>query len=279
MRTRAALDRPRQGALRTVAAQPSDAPAAVDVEHEGIVYRVAIKRVATARRFTLRVRAATQDAVLTMPPRASLRTARAFAERHAAWIGTRLTALPRPLLIGPGAVLPLRGIDHLVVERRGLRAGVFVEPAPGADGEQPRLVVSTTGRRAKGLLETYLRQEAHRDLTAAALKLQDRFGLSFTKITIRETRSRWGSCSSRGSLNFSWRLILAPPFVLDYLVAHEMAHLDHMDHSPAFWALTRRLAPDMERAEAWLKSHGARLHRYAFGDDAGGPAVTAGGER
>jgi predicted metal-dependent hydrolase len=79
---------------------------------------------------------------------------------------------------------------------------------------------------------------------------------------LRDTSSRWGSCSAKGALNFSWRLILAPPFVLDYLAAHETAHLRHHDHSDRFWALTKSLCPEMERAEAWLKAHGAHLHRY-----------------
>ena len=84
------------------------------------------------------------------------------------------------------------------------------------------------------------------------------------RIAVRDTRSRWGSCSSKGTLSFSWRLVLAPPFVLDYLVAHEVAHLAHMNHSAAFWALARRLAPRMPEAELWLKVHGPVLHRYAL---------------
>ena len=83
---------------------------------------------------------------------------------------------------------------------------------------------------------------------------------------MRDTVSRWGSCSATGALNFSWRLILAPPFVLDYLAAHEVAHLSHLNHSPKFWALARKLSPDTDRAEAWLKAHGASLHRFGSSD-------------
>ena len=82
------------------------------------------------------------------------------------------------------------------------------------------------------------------------------------RISLRDTSSRWGSCSSTGALNFSWRLILAPPDVLDYLAAHEVAHIVHMNHSPMFWKLARRLYPDTDRAEAWLRAHGADLHRF-----------------
>ena len=87
-------------------------------------------------------------------------------------------------------------------------------------------------------------------------------GVKPRRIVLRDTVSRWGSCSSTGGLNFSWRLILAPPFVLDYLAAHEVAHIVHMNHSPLFWKLTRRLHPGTDRAEVWLKVHGASLHRF-----------------
>ena len=82
------------------------------------------------------------------------------------------------------------------------------------------------------------------------------------RVTLRDTRSRWGSCTAQGALNFSWRLVLAPPHVLDYLAAHEVAHLVHMDHSPAYWAVAERLAPDLVVSEAWLKANGAGLHRF-----------------
>jgi predicted metal-dependent hydrolase len=87
-------------------------------------------------------------------------------------------------------------------------------------------------------------------------------GRPVARITLRDTRSRWGSCTARGALNFSWRLVMAPPHVLDYLAAHEVAHRVHMDHSEAFWAVCARLSPDLARAEAWLKAHGPSLHRF-----------------
>jgi len=104
--------------------------------------------------------------------------------------------------------------------------------------------------------------EAKRDLAAAVKRHTDALGIPARSITVRDTRSRWGSCSAQGSLNFSWRLVLAPPFVLDYLAAHEVAHLKEMNHSPQFWRVAHALCPRLEEAERWLKRNGADLHRY-----------------
>ncbi len=229
------------------------------VEHEGMTHRVLVKRVATARRLTLRVRSADGTAVLTMPPRTSLKTAQAFAERHAQWIGTRLAALPDRILLQPGTILPLRGIDHrITLDPTTLRrCQVGLNP----EGE-PLLRLSPRAADPAGIVLQFLMSEARRDLVTAVARHAAAVGKPVARITLRDTRSRWGSCSSRGALNFSWRLILAPPLVLDYLAAHEVAHLVHMDHSDKFWSVTRSLAPETDAAEAWLKRHGPGLHRY-----------------
>ena len=108
----------------------------------------------------------------------------------------------------------------------------------------------------------FFKREARRDLEAAVARHTVALGLPARGVGLRDPVSRWGSCSATGSLNFSWRLVMAPPFVLDYLAAHEVAHLVHLDHSPRFWALTRSLSSDVDRAEAWLTRQGAQLHKY-----------------
>ena len=236
---------------------------AFEVVHDNVAYRVAIKRVGSARRFTLRVRAATSDAVLTMPASASLRTARSFAERHAHWIGTRLRTLPGPIPLRAGLVLPVRSVDHTIVHHpigEGARGRAQIRLPEGCT---PEIHVMADEDSVGRLVEALLRREALDDLRTAADRHARAVGRSFSRIVVRDTRSRWGSCSARGTLSFSWRLILAPPLVLDYLVAHEVAHLCHMNHSAAFWAVTERLAPQIEEAEAWLKRNGQALHRYA----------------
>ena len=229
-----------------------------DIAHDGETYRVALKRVATSRRFTLRVRTATRDVVLTIPTRSSLKAAREFAERHAAWIGTRLARLPAPIAFEPRAVMPLRGVDHRIVHRPGERGGVWLE----ASERGPLICVSGERPHVARRVTDFLKREARTDLEAAVTRHSKQLGVKPRRIVLRDTVSRWGSCSSTGGLNFSWRLILAPPFVLDYLAAHEVAHIVHINHSAPFWKLARRLHPGTDRAEVWLKVHGASLHRF-----------------
>ena len=245
--------------LRLLQSRSPAAPVShFDVEHGGATYRVALKRVPSARRFTLRVRGATRDVVLTMPARSSLKAAREFAERHAAWIGVRLARLPRPVAFAPGSLTPLRGVDHRIVHRPEARGVVWIEQRESG----PAICVAGDRAHLARRVGDYLKREARRDLEAAVARHARTLRIETRRITLRDTTSRWGSCSSTGGLNFSWRLILAPPFVLDYLAAHEVAHFVHLNHSPAFWKVTRRLFPDTDRAEAWLRTHGAALHRF-----------------
>jgi predicted metal-dependent hydrolase len=236
----------------------------LDVSHCGKTYRVALKRIASARRFTLRVRAATRDVVLTMPPRGSVTGARNFIERHAAWIGARLQRLPAPMPFGGGEIVPIRGVNHRIVERPRQRGNVWVEPVAKAvaDITLPRLCVGAERGHVARRVKDFLMREAKRDLEAAVNRHAAKLGVKPRKISLRDTTSRWGSCSSTGALSFSWRLIMAPSYVLDYLAAHEVAHLVHLNHSPSFWKIVARLSTHVDGAEAWLKAHGAGLLRF-----------------
>lgn len=241
----------------------------LDISHAGETYRINLRRIVSARRFTLRVRAATQDVVLTMPARGSLAEAGAFASRHVAWIGARLRRLPERIGFTPGESIPLRGTLLKITHRPAERRGVWIEDAATSlwDGARPMLCVGAEAPHVPRRVQDFLILEAKRELRAAVARHAKKLGVVPAKITLRDTKSRWGSCSSLGSLNFSWRLIMAPHFVLDYLAAHEVAHLRHMNHSPAFWAAVSLMTPDTERAEAWLKAQGSSLHR--FGADKG----------
>jgi predicted metal-dependent hydrolase len=207
----------------------------------------------------LRIHAATREVVLTMPPRGSLKEARAFAERHGGWIAARLRRLPVAVPFRHGTMVPIRGLDHRIDHRRGARGTVWSEIAPDGvgllcvAGEAPHV-----GRR----VADHLKREAKRDLEAASRRYAARLGIAVKRVSIRDQASRWGSCSATGVLSYSWRLILAPPFVLDYLAAHEVAHLIEMNHSPRFWRTVLGICPDTRRAKAWLDAHGAELHRY-----------------
>jgi hypothetical protein len=250
--------------LRRAAAPPA-ASSHITLTHDGETIVVAVRRTPTARRFTLRVRFAARDAVLTMPQRASMQDACDFARRNAAWIATRLNRLPETIPFAPGAIVPLRGVDHQLVHAPERRGTVWTEARKDA-GAAFALCVAGQAAHMRRRVTDYLRREARRDLEAAVMRHTHALNLAPARVSLRDPISRWGSCSATGNLNFSWRLILAPSFVLDYLAAHEVAHLVHLDHSSRFWALARRLSPDVERAEAWLVAHGAHLHKYGAGD-------------
>jgi predicted metal-dependent hydrolase len=243
---------------------PPSSPAhdRLDVAHEGRTYSVSLKRVTGARRFTLRVRAATRDVVLTMPSRGSMSAARDFAQRHAAWIAARLHRLPQPIPFRNGSIIPIRGDDHLIVHTEATRGGIEVNAIKVGDSMSRMLQVSCGEDYVPRRVGDYLKREAKHDLEAAVRHHTKQLGFAARRVTVRDTTSRWGSCSASGSLNFSWRLVMAPAFVLDYLAAHEVAHLVHMNHSDKFWELTRQLAPSTDRAETWLKAHGTALHRF-----------------
>jgi predicted metal-dependent hydrolase len=232
---------------------------------EGETVSVRIRRNTQARRYTLRIHAATRDVVLTMPKRGSIREAKAFAERQAAWIAVRLKRLPGATPFAHGAVVPLRGVAHRIEHRPGARGTVWAEC--GDDGAQLLCVAGGKPHVARRVRD-YLKREAKRDLESASRAAAAALGVTLTRVSVRDQTSRWGSCSTSGVLSYSWRLILAPPFVLDYLAAHEAAHLVEMNHSVKFWRTVERICPDFRRAKAWLDAHGTDLHRYGAENEA-----------
>jgi predicted metal-dependent hydrolase len=243
--------------------RPSE-PQAIEVVCDGAIHLVRLRRHRRARRYTLRVIAVTREAVLTMPPRGSFREACEFAEKNRAWIAARLGRLPKAAPFTHGTQFPLRGLVHAIVHRRYARGTVWTE----IDRNGGRLLcVAGHSEHVPRRITDHLKREAKHDLEAAVARYAERLGVTVWRITIRDQASRWGSCSTTGALSFSWRLILAPRYVLDYLAAHEVAHLLEMNHSPRFWRLLSRLCPDMERAKAWLDVHGTDLHRYGIEPD------------
>ncbi|MCC7348759.1 MAG: M48 family metallopeptidase [Variibacter sp.] len=232
---------------------------AIEVVFERQVYLVRLRRHRQARRYTLRIQAATREVVLTLPPRGTVKEAYAFAKQHGGWIATRLGRLPQAVPFAHGMTVPLRGVSHRVVHRRGVRGTVWVEEDGGG---RPLLCVAGEAAHVSRRVADYLRRQAKRDLETASRRYAAKLGVQIKRITIRDQISRWGSCSTTGALSYSWRLIMAPSHVLDYLAAHEVAHLIEMNHSPRFWRLVEKLCPHIERAKVWLDAHGTDLHRY-----------------
>ncbi|WP_374213614.1 M48 family metallopeptidase [Jannaschia sp. LMIT008] len=215
---------------------------------------VTLRRSARARRMTLRVGRSDGRVTLTVPQGMADAQARAFADGHAGWIARQVAAVPPPRTVRVGGTLPVAGREVPVIAGGGRSArwtGAVVS-VPDDDRAGPRVA-------------TLLRRMARDRLVEAAGRHAVALGRTHGRVTLRDARSRWGSCSGRGDLMFSWRLILAPPEVLDYVAAHEVGHLAHMDHSPRFWACVERLMPDYAPRRAWLRRHGAALHAIDFG--------------
>jgi predicted metal-dependent hydrolase len=256
--------------LRSLLFRRPAEPRTIEVPFDGAVYRVRLRRHRQARRYTLRIQAATREAVLTLPARGSIKEATAFAGKHGAWIAARLGRLPEPVSLQHGTVVPLRGVPHRIVHRPGVRGTVWTEQ-DGSDGSHLLCVAGDAAHTARRVID-FFKREVRRDVESASRRYALALGVTIKRIGVRDQVSRWGSCSTSGVLSYSWRLIFAPPYVLDYLAAHEVAHLVEMNHSPRFWRLVERLYPDLRRAKAWLDVHGKDLHRYGEPEGGGHPA-------
>lgn len=218
---------------------------------------VVLKPSPRARRLSLRVSRLDGRVTMSIPRGASRREAVRFVQERADWIRTHLADRPAELRPRPGGTVLLEGREVALIASGGRAARI-------EDGaiHLPLSAPEKTGARLAALLKTLARDR----LATASDRYAAQVGRTYASLTLRDTRSRWGSCSSRGGLMYSWRLIMAPPEVLDYVAAHEVAHLVHMDHSRAFWAQVERLCPDYARHRVWLRDHGADLHRYRFRD-------------
>lgn len=238
-------------------------PEAITLEIAGREQRIALRANPRAQRYILRVPADGGPPVLTVPRGGSLATARDFAQRQRGWLAGRLGERPEAVPFAQGGVIPLRGAAHRIVAAGGLRGLVRAEPAAEREDEAiGHLLVPGAAEHIARKLTDWLKREARRDLERAVARHAAALGRAPLGLTLRDTRSRWGSCTADGRLSFSWRLVLAPPSILDYVAAHEVAHLAEMNHGPRFWAHCRRLAPHTEEARDWLKREGGRLHLY-----------------
>jgi len=222
---------------------------------------VEVRRHPGARRLTLRVSRTRRAIIVTLPVQCDLGEAGSFISRNIEWVRERLDSLPRPVPFCDGALLPLRGEFHRVVVAGKREPGRVVQRQTSEIG-LPELHVSGRREHAARRLRDWLFEEARRDLDARVLHHARTLGVAPKRITVRDQSTRWGSCSTTGVLSFSWRLILAPARILDYVAAHEAAHLKEMNHGPQFWALVAHTMPTMKEAKRWLQLYGLDLHQY-----------------
>ena len=229
------------------------------MEIDGETIDVKIVENPRTTRLTLRLVPASktgESLKVTVPPRTPDGEIDAFLERNRNWAAARLSRLPKVIRIEDGATIPLRGEPHRIIHSGQKRGIVSI----GQDEHGPVIRVHGDPKFIGRRVADFLKRQARQELTAAVSRHSTSLGVKAKSITLRDTTSRWGSCSSTGALNFSWRIILAPPQVLDYLAAHEVAHLREMNHSDRFWDLVESICPDMKKHRSWLRTHGAELH-------------------
>lgn len=215
---------------------------------------VELKRNARARRMTLRVSRLDGRVTLSVPKRLKETEARAFAEEKAAWIRQQLDGRPEIQTPQIGVAMLFEGRTYPVIAGTG-RAAKFTGDAFSVPG-----TADATPRKIAALLKLLARDR----LVVASDRYARALDVDYSAIQLRDTRSRWGSCSSQGKLMYSWRLVMAPPEVLNYVAAHEVAHRREMNHSQAFWDLVAQIYPDYAVPRRWLRENGNQLHAWQF---------------
>ncbi len=202
----------------------------------------------------LRVDGKAGGLVMTLPKRTGLAEALRFAQASSSWITGQLEKRVPTFTMATGAEILLRGEPHRIVVLPAKRGLVICD--------QGTLQVPGGEIHAARRLRDELKKRAMAELTLASHRYAQAMATVFSAIVVRDQKSRWGSCSASGTLSYSWRLILAPPFVLDYVAAHEVAHLREMNHGPRFWRLVLTHCPNAKAAKQWLKQNGRQIHNY-----------------
>lgn len=215
--------------------------------------RIEWRRNRRARRVSLRIDPCGGGVVVTLPMRAGRGAGVALLMNHADWVASRLAALPDAVPFTDGTSVNIGDVPHRIRHVPESRGGAWLQ-----DGE---LLVAGSAEFLRRRVMDFLRAEALRRLSALVLVKTATLGVTARRIAVKDTRSRWGSCAADGSLAFSWRLVMTPESVQDYVAAHEVAHLKYINHGARFWNLVDRLTPHASTAIPWLRAEGFRLLR------------------
>ena len=206
-----------------------------------------------AKRLTLRIDEKNRRAVLTIPKYCSRKRALSFLRQHRDWITNMLARLPQPKYFTNGAEFEFFGVKYTVQHIENQRGGKLANN------------VLTIGGKLEFLhrrVSDFLKQQTLKRLSAMSVDKAKTLGCRITSVSIKDTKSRWGSCSTLGNINYNWRISMAPLNVINYLVCHEISHLKHPNHSPEFWQTVAMLCPDYEQSRHWLKVRGKTLYQY-----------------
>lgn len=231
---------------------------------DGKTVEVSLRANPRARRYIVKVDPTTGEVLVTAPNSRSLTEALDFAKKEKDWIAGMLANVPAPIELNLGAPILYRGVLHVLLRAGAPEGGMLRGPVWIDDAALlPTIRVSGRDEHVPRRVRDWLKAEARRYIGERVTEYSKSLDVRAKRVTIRDTTSRWGSCSSLNYLSFSWRLVMAPAYVLDYVVAHEVAHLRELNHEPSFWSLVDKLVPHTKRSQAWLDEHGATLYRYA----------------
>lgn len=228
-----------------------------EITVDGNPISVFVKENDRARRLIMRLAPGGAAVKVTVPSHVGDEEIETFVEKNRAWIATRIGRLPDRVKLAPGSNILFRGVEHRIEATGNLRG--IVETAVNGSG-QPVIRVPGEAEAIGKKLLVWLKREARKDLDQAVMRHCEKIAVRPKRLRITDTTSRWGSCSTTRTLSFSWRIIMAPPEILDYLAAHEVAHLVEMNHSARFWNLTRKLCPGTDTHKNWLRVNGSKLH-------------------
>jgi predicted metal-dependent hydrolase len=204
-----------------------------------------------AKKMKLKFDALSGCGVVTVPTFCSKLEAFRFAGRHRDWLEAQKKSSPQKVLLMPGNVIPFLGDEKIIHHKKDNSSGVEIT--------QEHIIVGGPIEGFPVRLENYLKKTAGKYIEPIAAQFAETAGVRYKKIQIRDTKSRWGSSSTTGTLSFSWRLIMTPPDILKYVVAHEIAHIREMNHSAAFWSQVDQLVENAKPARRWLRSEGQAL--------------------
>ncbi len=224
------------------------------IDIDGVNIVLTIRRNARCRRMVIRLTSDGAGVILTLPPRAGEPSALRFVESSKDWIAKTMGARAPVVKFADGQTVLFQGGPHRIRATGGKRGIV--------SRAQDEIIVPGDAVHVPRRLQDWLKAQAKLELTQASHFYAAAMGVKFRKLTLRDQNTRWGSCSSGGDLSYSWRLILAPADVLDYVAAHEVAHLKEMNHGPRFWRLVLAHCRTAKESRNWLREHGRELHRY-----------------
>ena len=216
-----------------------------------------IKRSSRARRLALRLDPKERVFHLVIPPGMTLKKAKEFAREHREWMQERLMDLPEAVPFEHGQTIPIFGKNRVISihRKKSFKTTDFIL-------KYNELIVLTNLDDPAPRIRRYLAKLAKEEISKLAHEKAEIIKKKISSIHVRDTKSRWGSCTEDGNLNFSWRLIFAPYEALDYVVGHEVAHLKHLDHSQRFWKVCRQLSDDFLEGHYWMSNYGQQLMSY-----------------